>query len=342
MRTFKELAKIGIHDIHDYRGLRDIRHYFDKWEDLLRVEFGFTRNMASLLKNLPDSVHNSNGVSLLISEMVPKLSHGHIAKAIAFFRTTYMIRPELSMNEFSLRGEDIKISFGPDISGCLNVAYNHKSEVSNGHIAPLPDVVRLINFNRVLDNHLEENPYLDAETAQKIPKLVDVSLTGRGMGHTDEHLQLGLVLPSLAALPLETVRKLRRDFQPEFVQFQNALQQFAEEIGAIDGETKLIHLLRETESQVFELKRRLEEARTKQRSLAALGVATGMVFCLGVPVEALKSFEGALQAVFTATFGQGLWEWLKEPKAKLESSPYYFPFRLLREGKKRTRRVLRG
>ncbi len=339
--VIRDLKQIGIDSAARYRDLRDIPTYNEDHERLLEIEIGYASNVASLYKRIEREVQQTDGISIIVDDLVQSLNANQAARALMFSRTTYLLASEVSGHEIGTRENWPWLRCGPEMGTSIDIAFNHLPDVLAGRITPIPDGVHLVDVERLLSNavdgesiELVENPFMDAEEWAAIPSILQVSLTGEGLGYSNNFLQLGVVLPSLAGLPLETVRKIRADYEPDFVRFQNALKQLAQGLSSVSGMSILPHLMRQTEEEVQKLRKTLEEVRRKHNSLGAYMVlATGLVICLGLfPGIPLKE---AVYVMLSGASAAGGLQWLNTPGLpKLEDHPYYFPFRMVDEARK--------
>lgn len=350
-KKFGPLYKHVLSDLHAleidsavrYHEMRAAGNYLDNEHHLLMAtEFGFARNVMSLYKAMERNVKEQDGISLLVDELVPRLKHGQLAKAIAFSETFYMLRSELTLLDVSMKNNEVKVESGPDIGGCIDVLFSHPADVCSGRIIPVPDSVNMLNLDVLIQRYhrADPNPFLGIDQNAELPNILQVKLNGIGLGHTNQHLQLGLVLPSLAMLPIETTRQLRQDFHPEFIRFQRALRGLTEGLKDATDERKLVLLLEHVESEVAALKHTIETRARRQKSLSALLTSVGIFLCFDVP---LGQWTNALNALIGLGAGAGgsLFS-IPGDEKNHEANPYYFPLRLHWEGLREAKKAISG
>ena len=103
-----------------------------------------------MLKELHSNIEMSPGISLLIQDLMPKISNSHLKKFTAFSDTTYINVAGIDIPEFDIDDDDnVSILSGPDIQHCISYAFDHLYEIKKGIMIPLPSYVRTLDHKTV-------------------------------------------------------------------------------------------------------------------------------------------------------------------------------------------------
>ena len=166
------------------------------------------------------------------------------------------------------------------------------------------------------------------------PNVLVLSPNGRSLGVDTKVAKIGFVLPSIEQLKPTAVRKLREDYGPDFVRFQRALARLAAGLAGQADEKRFRSLIQETENEVDLLHKTFESIRRTHRNLPIIVGMISMMFCIPLGNPGL---EGRLEAIFSGVGTAFLIEYfrhVRETRAAVEASPFYFPLRLHAEATK--------
>jgi hypothetical protein len=391
----KELSEIGIHNLDSYISCRNIGDYFAEKEKLTAIEVSFAQRFGSLLKDHLEGFYHTNGLAILVKEKMPNLSLSDRRKLCAFSRSSIVrinsICDEEIDHDITGSGRTMRHTLGPDISSCLQFAYQYRLDIKKKIFTPIPENIEVTDISN-FDKHLNEiyhkalgsgvvrevtneditagfeNFNLDREdpadyfdmyniapdliedtsdyealdVARKVYRLpshiFSLSLGDKLLGTHADALKLGLLLPSLDALPLPIVMKLREDYRTKFVRFQKALKRMSYRFRNEPDEHRFPHILEEIEDEINALNCTYREIKRWHRRLSIPLGFIGIVFYIAAKSpELVKHLHAIFSGIATATLIEYFRD-IRDVRRNVESSPFYFPLLLTQFAGRRSRR----